>query len=271
MKKKFMALSISLTVIVCLAFTWNVLSAETKKKYDLDLEIQRARAYGEIQNVIAAHTYCYEAQEQVYEFENFWSKRDDIAYSGSNGRKAAMDYYAASNAAARKAKLEHMSKLFPDKVKNTDEYEGVGDMVIHLLTTPYIVVAGDCKTAQGLWYVPSVNCEIDENGEPCVNTIWEKCFVDFIYEDGAWKIWHFTQWVQFAGALDKSLVDGSFQHKRFFSSGQPAPEPGEMEMMKDSDSLDQTYSTTRVAKFRPEMPKPYETWDESMSAVRQHK
>lgn len=267
MKKEKIFLILGLTLVVVFAFSWNLLSA-SKKEYDIELEIRRARAYGEIQNVIAAHTYCYEAQEQIYEFNNFWSKRDDIAYSNSIGRKAAMDYYASSNEAARKAKLEHMSKLFPDDVKNTSEYEGVGDMVIHLLTTPYIVVAGDCKTAQGLWYVPSVNCEIDKNGEPSVNTIWEKCFVDFIYEDGAWKIWHFTQWVQFAAELDKSLVDGSWQPNRFFDSRQqPAPMPAAQMEQKPQDTLNQTYSTRRVAEFRPELPKPYDTWDDSMSAV----
>jgi hypothetical protein len=268
MNRKRIFLVTGLTLAVCFAVSWNVLSA-TKNKFNVELEIQRNRAYGEIQNVIAAHTYCYEAQQQVYEFENFWSKRDDIAYSGNNGRKAAMDYYAASNAAARKAKLKYMSELYPNEVKNVPENEGIGDMVIHLLTTPYIVVAGDGKTAQGLWYVPSVNCEIDKKGEPSVNTIWEKCFVDFIYEDGAWKIWHFTQWVQFANGLDKSLVDGSWKHTRFNQPAQASAQPAQAQQ-QPKDTLDQTYSTKRVAAFRPEMPKAYDTWKDSMAAVRSH-
>ena len=267
MKRKKLFLVTGLTLAVCLAVSWNVLSA-TKNKLNVELEIQRNRAYGEIQNVIAAHTYCYEAQQQVYEFDNFWSKRDDIAYSDMIGRKAAMDYYAVSNAAARKAKLKFMSELYPDEVKNVPENEGIGDMVIHLLTTPYIVVSGDGKTAQGLWYVPSVNCEIDRNGQPNVNTIWEKCSVDFIYEDGAWKIWHFRQWVQFANGLDKSLVDGTWKHTRFNQTAQPAAQPAQAQQQQ-RDIRDQNYSTKRVAAFRPELPKAYDTWNDSMSTVLQ--
>ncbi|MBN1626839.1 MAG: nuclear transport factor 2 family protein [Deltaproteobacteria bacterium] len=242
---------------------------------DENLELQRALAYGEIQNVMAAHTYCYEAQKQAYEIENFWSKRDDISYGAQNvGREAVINYFVKTNDAAHKAKLKRMSELYPDEVKNIPENEGIGDMVIHLATTPYIEVAGDCKTAKGLWYVPSINVEIDQNGDPVPVTIWEKCDVDFIKEDGKWKIWHFTQWVQFAAPLNKSLVDGSFQLSRpFFSpqplggqeaGRQPAQQPVDMSQTK---SKDQAYSTKRVADWRPGLPKPYNTWENLTSEV----
>jgi hypothetical protein len=232
------------------------------------LDLQRALAYQEIQNVMAAHSYCYEAQKQYYEIENFWSKRDDIAYGSNKGREATINYFCKTNDAAHKAKLKRMSELYPDEIKNIKENEGVGDMVIHLLTTPYIEIAGDCKTAKGLWYVPSVNVEIDEKGQPVPVTIWEKTDVDFIREDGKWKIWHFTQWVQFAAPLNKSLVDGSWQLSRPFFSPQPlegqqaqqAPAPEQ-----DRDPRDKAYSTKRVAGWAPDLPKPYNTWNDLAS------
>lgn len=240
-----------------------------------NLELQRALAYGEIQNIMAAHTYCYEAQKQHYEIENFWSKRDDISYGPQNvGREAVINYFVKTNDAAHKAKLKRMSELFPDEVKNIPENEGIGDMVVHLATTPYIEVAGDCKTAKGLWYVPSVNVEINQNGEPVPVTIWEKCEVDFIKEDGKWKIWHFTQWVQFAAALDKSLVDGSFQLSRPFFSPQPleGQEAGQQPAQQpksagQAKNRDQVYSTKRVADWRPDLPRPYDTWDDLTSGA----
>lgn len=231
-----------------------------------NLDLQRALAYQEVQNLISAHTYCYEAQKQYYEIENFWSARDDISYNSNGTREETINYYCKTNERARKAKLEKMSELFPGEVKNIKENEGIGDMVIHLVTTPYIVVAGDCNTARGLWYVPSVNVEIDENGDPVPVTIWEKCDVDFIREEGQWKIWHFRQWVQFASSLDKSLVDGSFRLQRPFFSPQPLeqqePMPAPPENNQEERGQDQVYSTKRVADWRPELPLPYETWND---------
>jgi len=160
-----------------------------------------------------------------------------------------------------------MSELFPD-VKNVKENEGIGDMVIHLLTTPYIEIAGDCNTAKGLWCVPSVNVEIGSDGEPVPVTIWEKDEADFIKEDGQWKIWHFHQWVQFAASLDKSLVDGSFQLSRPFFKPQTADKQSQQQTKVTDQTKDKAYSTKRVAGFNPELPKRYDTWDDSMSNVK---
>jgi hypothetical protein len=239
---------------------------ENGEKDQVSLDLQRALAYQDVQNLISAHTYCYEAQKQYYEIENFWSARDDISYNENTTREETINYFCKTNERARKAKLEKMSELFPEEVKNIEENEGVGDMVIHLVTTPYIVVAGDCNTARGLWYVPSVNVEIDENGDPVPVTIWEKCDVDFIREDGKWKIWHFRQWVQFATQLDKSLVDGSFRLQRPFFSPQPMQQqesqPVLPKVLQEKQKKDQAYSTRRVADWRPELPMPYDTWGE---------
>ena len=227
------------------------------------LDMQRALAYQQIQNAMAAHTYCYEAQQQAYEIEHFWSKRDDISYNTNSTRQATINYYVGTNEAARKAKLKTMSELFPKEVKNSKENEGIGDMVIHLLTTPYIEVAGDAQTARGLWYVPSVNVEIDEKGDPVPVTIWEKTDVDFIREDGQWKIWHFRQWVQFAHPLDKSLVAAWQLHRPFFVPQPTASQAANPPAAKDK--RDQAYSTKRVAGWRPELPAPYSTWKDSTS------
>lgn len=229
------------------------------------LDLQRALAYQDIQNLISAHTYCYEAQKQYYEIEHFWSKKEDISYNTNSSREETINYYCVTNEKARKAKLEKMSELFPNEVKNIKENLGVGDMVIHLVTTPYVVVAGDCQTARGLWYVPSVNVEIGVDGQPVPVTIWEKCDVDFIKEDNGWKIWHFRQWVQFAAPLDKSLVDGSFRLERPFFTPQPLQQQAEQKnqpVLNEQKEKDQAYSTKRIADWRPSLPEPYDTWDD---------
>lgn len=95
----------------------------------------------------------------------------------------------------------------------------------------------------------------------------EKCFVDFIYEDGVWKIWHFTQWVQFAHQLDKSIVSAWQLNRPFFSTEKTGKQPEQQPKNTDQakNNKDQTYSPKRVSDWRPELPKPYDTWENSMS------
>jgi hypothetical protein len=57
----------------------------------------------------------------------------------------------------------------------------------HSLLTPIIEIAGDGQTAKGVWdsFGPSIS-GIDAPGY----LMWMKYGVDFIREDGQWKIWH---------------------------------------------------------------------------------
>lgn len=232
------------------------------KEMSLEEKVQRSLDYQEIQNVMAAHSYYYEAQRQWEELDNIWSKRNDIAYGPhSVGRQAVRDYYGATNEWSRQEKLKIMNKLFPN-IENAKENEGIGDMVIHLLTTPYIEVAGDGQTAKGLWYGPSICTEIGHDGEPVPVTIWEKDEADFIKEDGRWKIWHFRQWPEFSALIDKGFVDGSRP-----SPGRTAFKAPPPEQFGPEAPGPKPYSARRVAKFEPGLPQPYDTWDDPMSCI----
>ena len=84
---------------------------------------QRAEAYMEIKNVWAAHAYCYRAQQQRYEIENFWAKEhDDIMYAHGNmafvGKETVLNYYAKGNEVMNEGKLKLACELFPDQVEN---------------------------------------------------------------------------------------------------------------------------------------------------------
>ena len=230
------------------------------EELNLEEKVQRALDYQEIQNVMAAHSYCYEAQQQREEIEKYWSKRDDIAYGHHHmDRKSVIEYYVETNEWSRQEKLKIMNNLFPD-VENVPENDGIGDMVIHLLTTPYIEVARDGKTAKGLWYGPSICTEIGHDGEPVPLCGMEKNEADFIKEDGHWKIWHFNQWPEFGAVVDKSIVDGSRR-----GPGRTAfkgPSPDQMSKM-----MAEAYSTRRVANWAPGLPQPYNRWDDSMSCI----
>ena len=60
--------------------------------------------------------------------------------------------------------------------------------------TPVIEVAGDGKTAKGIWYSIGIGVRPNVNSDgtytKSTSWMWEKYAVDFIKEDGKWKIWH---------------------------------------------------------------------------------
>lgn len=230
-------------------------------------EAERAKAYYEIQKVWAAHGYCYRAQQQRYELENFWAKDvPDIMYAhgeyGHSGRGLVTDYYARDNEEMNKAKLEIISELFPDKVKNTEEYLGVGDLVIRMQTSSYIEIAKDNKTAKGIFYTFNVDCEVNREGMPVASAAIVKDCVDFIKESGGWKIWHYRDYVDFGFPISSEtmLPDKEKAGRTVELHNTPGNK-----FLEDFPEPGTPYMPTKVAKLSPELPKPYDTWSDDLS------
>ena len=70
-----------------------------------------------------------------------------------------------------------------------EEIFGAGSLDVNNFTTPIVELAEDMKTAKGLWYFMRGNTNYDETGIATYHQ-WGWMGIDFIYEDGAWKIWH---------------------------------------------------------------------------------
>ncbi len=224
------------------------------EKLDLALkEAQWASDYVDILNLVAAHLYAYRAQKQAYEIAHFWSKREDIAYANVKGRQAVLDYYCNTNTRMRAAKLELAHKFHPE-ISISAENEGVGDLVAKAATTPFVIIADDRKTAQGLWFVPGICSEIGPDGNIKPTYFQEKNGFDFIYEDGQWKIWHMNIFVDFMSPLPANIANPENFNTPTVSYAEvgytgPLPEPTA------------PYSATRVACFDPPLPTPYFSWD----------
>lgn len=241
---------------------------------------ERAEAYMEIKNVWAAHAYCYRAQQQRYEIENFWAREhDDIMYAHGNqafvGRETVLNYYANGNEVMNKGKLGLACELFPGNIENTPGNLGVGDLVLRLQATPYIQIAKDGRTAKGIWYVLGYNAEIDRKGEPDVMLLLGKECVDFIKESDGWKIWHFRDAGDFMGRVNDTFLKTILESRPpvEIKDGEPAGRTIEGAFPKANRTIydfaeDNTYSVLRVARFAPELPEPYETWTDAMSYAR---
>ena len=80
-------------------------------------------------------------------------------------------------------------------------YGGVGQLLLHVTTTAIIEVADDGQTAKCFWYSPGMIAESGQTG----NTIWEAYGVDFVKENGEWKMWHLHMFTDFMGGFYLTL------------------------------------------------------------------
>jgi hypothetical protein len=157
----------------------------------------------QVQNAFSKHAFYHQVGKHCEELDDIWVKEN-----GAFGKTATWNLggnvmegiamikldYCTIKEQNKKQKLESLSKVYP-AVKNIPENLGAGDeYVMHTQETPVIEVAGDGKTAKGIWYSIglSVNGQVSENGQTSISTgwMWEKYAVDFALEDGKWKIWH---------------------------------------------------------------------------------
>lgn len=83
-----------------------------------------------------------------------------------------------------------------------------GQLSVHAMFSPVIEIAADGKTAKGVWdsFGPNIN-----NGNEVGNWLWVKYAVDFIKEDGLWKIWHLQVYALFNTPYDKSITQSAWE------------------------------------------------------------
>jgi len=163
----------------------------------------RALAVIEVQNAFSKHAYYHAAGKHIDELADVWVKEDGpyaatATWTNDSGIMEGMaiikKVYGQGLVDNQKNLLEQISKIVPE-IKNVPENLGVGyEYSMHFQTTPVIEIAGDGKTAKGIWYSPGIHIggSVLEGGKTTMTGgFWmEKYGVDFVKEDGKWKIWH---------------------------------------------------------------------------------
>lgn len=249
---------------------------------NLQKETRLVKDKQEIENIIARYEYYHEAEKDSISFETIWAQHTPGTRSASN--VGVMEG------------IEHFKNM-------GDEGEPLpGKLNIHMQTTPVIEVAGDGKTAKGVWicfgiesgaFPQDLEAQIPEikydphiyNG---VNIMAQwlmfKMAVDFIKEDGVWKIWHYhtynimrapfyEDWVTFSmkRPLYEKLAMRSMQLKNrqmgpgpnSAAGGPEGDEPAAARPMGKPPSYNWEYSIDAVVELVPEPPMPYETFTET--------
>lgn len=245
----------------------------------LKADARRARDTQEIQNVMSRRAMLHSIGHNEEELA-LWSHRSDIRWAQNSGCWVGEDYkkyYVTLNFQMQKAQLTAMAKANPAIADDFERNRYIGSSVYHLLTTPIIEIAGDGASAKGFWYTPGVILSSTDGRKGEGMNMWERYGVDFIREDGQWRILHIEVITDFAypfgGTLDTPVpgappppgaADAS---KSGTENAGRAPGPGAEGLVVPGPTVAKTmgdsYTPLRVPRLTPRLPVPYRTLGET--------
>jgi len=230
----------------------------------LEAMVQRLNDIHDIHNVMSLHEYYHTAGMHKEEVDEIWAqKTSGVSWeTGDLGRfegiEAIRKIYVDGKVMMGEVNLKRIRELYPqieDDPKNTF----IGTMNVHMLTTPIIEVAGDGKTAKGIWMSPGHVTQL-MGGKLTACWMWEKYAVDFVKEDGKWKIWHFHVYTDFQTPFEKSWLEKSLEPKL------PPAFPPDFPQSNTPMTIDYPqYSPFTIPKNEPRPPVPYETFNDTFS------
>jgi hypothetical protein len=180
---------------------------------------ERALNAIEVQNLMSKHEYYHAAGMNLEEVDALW-----VSATGPNAKTAVFfspgfvmqgvatvrANYGLGHQADKEKAFEELKKAYPELANMDAKTAGIGgEFAMHTSTTPIIEVAGDGKTAKGMWYSPGLGLTPHVSGSSVtVGSIffWEKYAGDFIKEDGQWKIWHLGMYYDFTPGFPDSMT-----------------------------------------------------------------
>ena len=161
----------------------------------LELEAEKARAYRDCHNIMSTYSYYHSASRHK-EYMGLWAKRDDctleMPWGIYDGYDSIYKCYVVDHGSREDMPKE---RLYGRDAKPM--------LFMHHLDTTVLVVADDAMTARGAWLSPGHATGPDFEHEDQFKASWQfsKYGVDFIKEDGVWKIWHMRVYPLFKGPV----------------------------------------------------------------------
>ncbi len=238
------------------------------RKYSTQVLLDRWEDRREVQNLIGRFSQSYIIKEEGLIYERFWSKREDVCLGMNdgwyNGAEAVKGYYDAlysRNVLASRLIKDYFKGTELDE-KSYEECLGVGRVAYKPVDTCVVEVAGDGQTAKGIWTIRGGNVELESTG--LVSYVeFSYLAVDFVNEDGQWKIWHM-----------QNLFDVYHPAGSGWNETPPVydevPEFAELKEFKIPEpnvkvTLRELYHPMREFSPSPMPPKAYHTFDETFT------
>ncbi len=229
--------------------------------------LERLEWRREIRNVMGriSHDYAIKQEAQVY--DRYFSRREDVCLGLNNGyykgAAAVKGYYDALGEEIRLSS-SLIAKMFPRELegKTEDELYGVGMISYLPFESQVIEIADDGRTAKGIWNVRGSTSRLTAAG-PVANWIFGWAAVDFVLEDGEWKILNLLLLYN----VDHQCGVGFTEPEKVF---EPVPE---FAPMADFHLPEPNVPMTVMETFRPDRPRtrsprcpePYATFADTFS------
>lgn len=218
---------------------------------------QRANDLHELNNLMSLHSWYHAAMMNDVEIEKIWSKKDDICWSQNSG------YWVGP---------ESIKKYYG---VTEDRNKTIGQFAWHTITSSVVEVAGDRQTAKGVWYTPGIVGGF-KDGKGNFSWMFEKYGVDFVFEDGKWKVWHMHVYTDTAWPVGGAITAGGGMGEMMGSESaaatgeKKAPEASKdvTGMGRAPDIAKKNYietSPTTEVMLVPRPPEPYQTWSDTWS------
>ena len=199
-------------------------------------------------------------------FEAFWSAREDVCLSFNDGSyigaEDVRNYFAVQAENAGKIS-KFLQDLFPEELgeKSDGELYGVGQMRGLPITTPVIEIASDGQTAKGLWHIQGADSGVTAYG-PLSEWTLGFLAIDFILENGDWKIWHVLHAEDVVIPMGESWVSPK-EHAA-------DPDYAQIAALKKAPYTVEKenyvpYSPVRSFTGPPRVPQPYDTFADTFS------
>ena len=222
------------------------MSKKVKREYSDDELIRRVTDIEEIKKVANKRVYYMINEWRDQELKDLWVSDPAYQATASFGRNTG--YYVGMEAIRGYYVTKHAADLG----------DGVGTMNAHPISTGLVELAGDGKTAKGLWY--SIGQDTAPNGDGTAKALWNtgKVAIDFVKEGDAWKIWHIVEANDVVSEAGTAYGDQPVYLD--YSTDPVAVEFGTPTIQKLVH--DQTFNWW---DNYPPMPRPYEHWSDDIS------
>jgi len=176
--------------------------------------------------------------------------------------------------------IDEMADLALKKAQKAKDYVDIlntfsAHRVMNMLTTPFIEIAEDGLTAQGVWFTFNIMSHLDKSGIPQPTVNAGKTCAEFVKEQGAWKLWRFRGCPN-GFDLDVKLKNTGLdpesdeEDRRKMSFGMPKPSEEERKLMHHRELRGNMfnpevmrYTPWNPTENDPPLPEPYRTYSEA--------
>jgi len=279
MKTKIRYLTILFACLFIGLIAYSGFSAGTKDRPVIS-DGEYARAWVSCQNLMSTHNYYHGVTHNLEELADIWVSEDGeyaktATFSQPQGVWEGMQLIKITYG---NPKTKNPNQSLKEMVKNEPSAYPVGTWGIHMNTTPVIEVAGDGKTAKGIWFSPgpimNYTGEKDKDGNDLAkgSVFFEKYAADFVKENGVWKIWHIQMFYDYVPSIGADWTNPGAQQK---AQAKPAGDKKDQSATPPSDGKPkptranpiqyEQWSPTRVSSITPKIPVPYYTFSETFS------